>query len=94
MKKEEFISKVRQIPNPKITEDMDESLMLLNTYWVVESSDYGNFDHFCTPSVKLSYKPHDGRDVVKEKIDDFYKRESKIRKKYLKWFSEAINQKE
>jgi len=91
MKKEEFIKKVKQISNPRIIESMDEYLILLNTYWVVESADFGNFDHFCTPPVKLSYKPHEGGSAVQKKIDNFYKRESALREKYFRWFDEAIN---
>ena len=91
MLKSEFVKRVMEMTNPVLEEYDDEARFweLIRVDWCITDDTPGVRCWFDLPSVKLT-----SRELRKEKtLDRYYARVDRARKKYQRWFREAISNK-
>lgn len=81
-KKSEFIDRVSKMKAPKIQDSSDNGYENL-AFYVYDTKNFA--DRFTTNSIRWRWK---GR--YPEKLEDYYKREAKFRKKIEHWFNCAV----
>ena len=88
--KSEFMRRVLEMKNPELSEFYPGRFCdLLQTQWEVRDAAPGARDWFDTPTIRLSY-----HECYKERtMMPYYARVERARKKYYRWFQEAIEQK-
>ncbi len=87
MTKTEFIRRVREMKDPVMGEwEPGRFCDLLQTQWQVSDAAPGARNFFYTPRVRLTQREY----YIDRTIEPYYARVKCARKKYNRWFQEAI----